>query len=62
MQNDLVGSHYRHHALFHHPFSLDNTIVADIQPAVVKTLGEVDKLSWLEVAFVLGSSATITTW
>lgn len=43
-------------------FSLDNTIVADIQPAVVQTLGEVDKLSWLGVAFVLASSATITTW
>ncbi|MCJ1303209.1 hypothetical protein MMC08_006017 [Hypocenomyce scalaris] len=43
-------------------FSLDNTIVADIQPAVIKTLGEVDKLSWLGVAFVLASSSTITTW
>jgi hypothetical protein len=35
-------------------FSLDNTVVADIQPAIVETYGEVDKLPWLSVGFLLG--------
>lgn len=43
-------------------FSLDNTIVADVQSPVVERFGEVGKLSWLGVAFVLSSSATIITW
>ncbi|KAB8542086.1 hypothetical protein FH972_025549 [Carpinus fangiana] len=43
-------------------FSLDNTIVADVQAVVSEDLGEIDKLSWLGVAFVLASSSTIITW
>ncbi|OOQ89032.1 MFS transporter [Penicillium brasilianum] len=43
-------------------FALDNTIVADVQSPIVETFGEVDKLSWLGVAFVLSGSATILTW
>ena len=43
-------------------FALDNTIVADVQAVVVEDLGEVNKLSWLAVAFVLASSSTIVTW
>ncbi|KAJ5222075.1 uncharacterized protein N7469_010962 [Penicillium citrinum] len=43
-------------------FSLDNTIVADIQSPIVERLGEVGKMSWLGVAFVLSGSATIITW
>lgn len=39
-------------------FALDNTIVADIQPAIVETIGDVGKLSWLGVAFVLGAAST----
>jgi hypothetical protein len=35
-------------------FSLDNTIVADIQPAIIETFGEVNKLPWLSVGFLLG--------
>lgn len=38
-------------------FSLDNVIVADIQPSIVKTLGNVDKLPWVSVAYALGGSA-----
>jgi hypothetical protein len=37
-------------------FSLDNTVVADIQPAIVETYGEVDKLPWLSVGFLLGGN------
>ncbi|KAJ5669889.1 hypothetical protein N7462_010959 [Penicillium macrosclerotiorum] len=43
-------------------FSLDNTIVADVQSPIVQRFGEVGKLSWLGVAFVLSGSATIITW
>jgi hypothetical protein len=42
-------------------FSLDNTVVADVQAPIVERLGEVNKLSWLGVAFVLASSSTIVT-
>ncbi|KAJ5177213.1 uncharacterized protein N7482_003090 [Penicillium canariense] len=43
-------------------FALDNTIVADVQSPIVQRFGEVGKLGWLGVAFVLSSSATIITW
>jgi hypothetical protein len=43
-------------------FSLDNSIVADIQPAIINSLGGVEKLSWLGVAFVLGTLSTIIFW
>ncbi|KAH8585515.1 major facilitator superfamily domain-containing protein [Bisporella sp. PMI_857] len=43
-------------------FSLDNTIIADIQPKIIEKFGEVGKLSWLGVAFVLASSSTLITW
>ncbi|KAJ5947957.1 major facilitator superfamily transporter [Penicillium verhagenii] len=43
-------------------FSLDNTIVADVQSPIVDRFGEVEKLTWLGVAFVLSSSATVITW
>jgi hypothetical protein len=43
-------------------FSLDNTVVADIQPAVVETFGEVDKLPWLSVGFLLGAASTNLIW
>lgn len=34
-------------------FALDNTIVADVQPSIVATLGEIEKLPWISVAFAL---------
>ncbi|KAJ5754360.1 hypothetical protein N7533_003903 [Penicillium manginii] len=43
-------------------FSLDNTIVADVQSPIVERLGEVGKLSWLGVAFGFSGSATIIAW
>jgi len=43
-------------------FALDNTIVADIQPAIVLHFGSVDKLAWLSVAFLLGAAATNLVW
>lgn len=43
-------------------YALDNTVVADIQPVIIKDFGEVDKLSWLSVAFLLGATATNLIW
>jgi hypothetical protein len=39
-------------------FALDNTIVADIQPAIAETFEDVGKLPWLGVAFLLGAAST----
>jgi hypothetical protein len=43
-------------------FALDNTIVADVQPVIVEHFNEVSKLSWLSVAFLMGSAATNLVW
>ncbi|KAF2129723.1 MFS general substrate transporter [Dothidotthia symphoricarpi CBS 119687] len=43
-------------------YGLDNTIVADIQGAVVNDFGEIGKLGWLGIGFPLGSVATILTF
>ncbi|KAM7206080.1 Major facilitator superfamily domain containing protein [Naviculisporaceae sp. PSN 640] len=43
-------------------FSLDNTIVADIQLAVVRDFSSVEKLSWLPVAFLMGAASTNLLW
>jgi hypothetical protein len=43
-------------------FSLDNSIVADIQPKIIGTFGNIDKLPWLSVAFALGTAATTLVW
>lgn len=43
-------------------FALDNTIVADVQPAIVKRFGEVNKLPWLSVAFLVAAAGTNLIW
>ncbi|KAF8867337.1 hypothetical protein BDZ45DRAFT_700256 [Acephala macrosclerotiorum] len=43
-------------------FGLDNTIAADIQPAVVDPCGDISKLAWLGSGFPLGSIVTILTF
>ncbi|KAL3483364.1 efflux pump antibiotic resistance protein [Aspergillus germanicus] len=43
-------------------FALDNTIVANIQPDIIDTLGEIEKLPWVSVAFALGGIATDLPW
>jgi MFS family permease len=40
-------------------FSLDNTIVADIQPAIVEDFQSVDQIAWLAAGFFL-SASTLT--
>jgi len=39
-------------------FGLDNTVVADLQPALVERFGSVDRLPWLSVAFLIGAAST----
>lgn len=43
-------------------YSLDNTIVADIQPQIINTFDELDKLPWLSVAFLVACVATNSIW
>ncbi|PQE17083.1 MFS drug efflux transporter protein [Rutstroemia sp. NJR-2017a BBW] len=43
-------------------YALDNTVVADVQPVIITAFGEVDKLPWLSVAFLLGATATNMVW
>jgi MFS family permease len=40
-------------------YGLDTTIAADIQPDIVKSLGQIQKLAWIGSGFPLGSVATI---
>jgi MFS family permease len=43
-------------------FSLDNTVVADIQPAIVLEFDDVSKLPWLTGGFLLACLATTPIW
>ena len=43
-------------------FALDNTIVADVQPAIVERFGDVGKLPWLSVAFLVAAAGTNLIW
>jgi len=43
-------------------FALDNTIVADIQPAIVLHFDDISNLTWLSVSFLLGAAATNLIW
>ncbi|KAK0107417.1 hypothetical protein ONS96_003235 [Cadophora gregata f. sp. sojae] len=43
-------------------FALDNTIVADVQPVIVREFNSVSKLSWLSVSFLIGAAATNLVW
>ena len=43
-------------------FSLDNTVVADVQPTIVRQFDSVDKLTWLSVGYLLGSTTTNLLW
>lgn len=43
-------------------FATDNTIAANIQPAVVKDFASLDKLAWLPIAFFASSWGTNLLW
>jgi MFS family permease len=40
-------------------YSLDNTVVADVTPAAVNAFGDVLKLPWLSVGFLLGGIGVV---
>lgn len=46
----------------HFLYALDNTVVADIQPAIISTLGEIDKYPWISVAFVTAAASVTLVW
>ncbi|CAI7588689.1 unnamed protein product [Penicillium pancosmium] len=43
-------------------FALDQTIVANVQPAIVGQFKSVERLSWLSVAFLIGAAGTNLVW
>ncbi|KAH6656000.1 major facilitator superfamily-domain-containing protein [Truncatella angustata] len=43
-------------------FALDNTIVALVQPKILESFGEIEKLPWVSVSFALGSVAMNLLW
>ena len=43
-------------------YSLDNTIVADVQGPIIEDLGEIEKLPWISTGFALGAAATNLFW
>lgn len=43
-------------------FALDNTVVADIQPKIVDRFGEIQKLPWLPIAFLVACVSTNLIW
>ncbi|KAK4864626.1 hypothetical protein LT330_009621 [Penicillium expansum] len=43
-------------------FALDQTIVANVQPAIVEQFNSVDRLSWVSVAFLIGAAGTNLVW
>ena len=43
-------------------FALDNTITADVQPAIIHRFGSITKLPWLSAAFFLAAAGTNLFW
>ena len=42
--------------------ALDATITADLQPTIIKDLGEVQKFPWINVTYQMASSGTCLLW
>lgn len=38
-------------------FALDNTITANVQPAIESTFNDVGRLAWISVAYLLGAAS-----
>ena len=43
-------------------FALDNTVVADVEPNIVDSFGQIQKLPWLPIAFLVASVSTNLIW
>ena len=43
-------------------FALDNTVVADVEPKIVERFGQIQKLPWLPIAFLVAAVSTNLIW
>ena len=43
-------------------FALDNTVVADVEPKIVDRFGEIQKLPWLPIGFLVAAVSTNLIW
>ena len=43
-------------------YALDNTIVANIRPSIIQSLGQIDKLPWISVAYAVGEVGSNPFW
>ena len=43
-------------------YALDNTVVADVEPKIVDRFGEIQKLPWLPIAFLVACVSTNLIW
>ncbi|MCJ1381687.1 hypothetical protein MMC17_004798 [Xylographa soralifera] len=43
-------------------FALDNTVVADVEPNIVESFGQIQKLPWLPIAFLVSAVSTNLIW
>ena len=42
--------------------ALDSTLTANLQPDIVRDLGQISKFPWINVAFSLASASSCLTW
>ena len=43
-------------------FGFDLIVVGNVQPKIVESLGEIDKLPWISVAYALAAMSTTLLW
>lgn len=43
-------------------YALDNTIVANIRPSIIASLGQIQKLPWVSVAYAVGEVGSNPFW
>ena len=43
-------------------YALDNTVVANIRPSIIKSLGQIQKLPWISVAYAVGEVGSSPFW
>ena len=43
-------------------YAFDNTVIANIRPSIILSLGEINKLSWISVAYALGEVSSNPFW
>lgn len=43
-------------------YALDNTIVANIRPGIIRSLGHIEMLPWVTIAYPLGEVGSCPFW